>query len=466
MNRLEFRLPLEVAALLERLQAQGHEAFVVGGCVRDALRGETPSDWDICTSALPEETIACFSDCTVHRTGIRHGTVLVLYQGAGYEITTYRTEGGYADHRHPDEVRFVRTLEEDLSRRDFTINAMAYNPQAGLVDPFGGQADLRRGVIRCVGAPEERFREDALRILRALRFAAKLGFAIDPETGTAMLRQQAGLDCIARERIFAELKAFLCGAQVLPLLLDYRELLAQFLPELRPMFGHPQNNPHHCYDVWEHTAHAVAAVRQEPVLRLAMLFHDCGKPDCYTVDEDGVGHFHKHPQRSAELAEAALTRLHCDNRTKEDVVLLIAWHDRLHHVSRASVGRMLAALGPRRAELLMEVIQADDRAKSPAYAQSDARDLAEAKALLAQLLAEGFCLSRQDLNISGRELMELGAFGPEIGRVLGQLLAEVQAEQLPNEAQALNRRAAELLRSTKTVEIESSPRCRIGKNQV
>lgn len=445
MNRLELRLPLEVATLLERLQARGYEAFAVGGCVRDALRGETPSDWDICTSALPEETIACFPDCTVHRTGIRHGTVLVLFRGVGYEITTYRAEGGYTDHRHPDEVRFVRTLEEDLSRRDFTINAMAYNPQVGLVDPFGGQADLKAHIIRCVGAPEERFREDALRILRALRFAARLGFAIDPETRAAMLRQRDGLDCIARERIFAELKALLCGAYVLPLLLDDRALLAQFLPELRPMFGHPQNNPHHCYDVWEHTAHAVAAVRAGPVLRLAMLFHDCGKPDCYTVDEQGVGHFHKHPQRSAELAETALTRLHCDNRTKEDVVLLIAWHDRLHHVSRASVGRMLAALGPRRAALLMEVIQADDRAKAPAYAQSDARDLAEAKALLERLLREGFCLSRQDLKISGRELMELGASGPEIGRVLDALLREVQEGALENQAAVLRRRGKELL---------------------
>ncbi|MCD8159867.1 MAG: HD domain-containing protein [Clostridiales bacterium] len=445
MNELEIRLPPEVAALLERLQARGHEAFVVGGCVRDALRGEAPGDWDVCTSALPEETIACFSDCTVHRTGIRHGTVLVRFRGTGYEITTYRTEGGYADHRHPDRVRFVPTLEEDLSRRDFTVNAMAYNPQTGLVDPFGGQEDLRRGILRCVGRPEERFREDALRILRGLRFAARLGFTIEPETGAAMLRQRDGLDCIARERIFAELKGFLCGGQVLPLLLDYRELLAQFLPELRPMFDHPQNNPHHCYDVWEHTAHAVAAVRPEPVLRLTMLFHDCGKPDCYTVDEAGVGHFHKHPQRSALLAEEALTRLRCDNRTKEDVLLLIAWHDRLHHVSRASVGTMLAVLGPRRAELLMEVIQADDRAKAPAYAQADEQDLAEARALLGQLLAEGYCLSRQDLKISGRELMDLGASGPEIGRILEELLREVQAEQLENRPAALYNRAKALL---------------------
>lgn len=440
---MERKLPEDVLTILARLRDYGREAYLVGGCVRDLLRGETPHDWDICTSALPEETVDCFSDCTVHKTGIRHGTVLVMLHGRGYEVTTYRTEAGYADHRHPDGVRFVRSLREDLARRDFTVNAMAYAPEEGVIDLFGGQEDLSRGILRCVGVPEERFREDGLRMLRALRFSARLGFAIEPETARAILRERSGLDFIARERIFAELKGILTGRYVLPILRDYREVFAQFLPELRPMFDHPQYNRHHCYDIWMHTAYTVEAIAPEPTLRLCMLFHDCGKPDCFTLDGHGVGHFHGHPKRSAELAGQMLNRLRCDTQTKQDVLTLIEWHDALRVFNRQTVRRMLTALGERRARLLMQVIRADTLGKAPESIPADLEALAEGERILEALLAEGLCLSRKDLAVNGGDLVALGCSGPEIGRILDLLLSEVQEEKVKNERAPLLERAGE-----------------------
>jgi tRNA nucleotidyltransferase (CCA-adding enzyme) len=369
--------------------------------------------------------------------------------GVGYEVTTYRTEGSYSDHRHPDGVCFVRSLREDLARRDFTINAMAYHPEMGVVDLFGGQEDLRNGVLRCVGKPEERFEEDALRILRLLRFSARFGFAIHPDTGRAALEQRDGLDYIAQERIFAELKGLLVGNFVLPVLRDYREILAQFLPELRPMFGFAQHNPHHCYDVWMHTAHAVAAVEPEETLRLCMLFHDIGKPDCFRLDENGVGHFHGHPVRSAEIAETCLDRLKCDHKTKEDVLALIRWHDRLRVFSKENVRQALIGLGERRGRLLLKVVRADVAGKKPELFQREQANIAAGAQLMEQLLAEGLCLSVKDLHFNGRDAMALGCQGTEIGWLLNALLSEVQEEKLPNDRAALEQRGRLLLREKK-----------------
>lgn len=440
-------VPADVLELLNRLRAHGYEAWAVGGCVRDLLMGVPPHDWDLCTSALPEETERCFADDKVVETGLRHGTVTVVRGGQAYEITTYRTEGNYSDHRHPDGVSFVRSLREDLARRDFTINAMAYHPEEGLVDCFGGEEDLRRGVLRCVGEPERRFREDALRILRLLRFAARLGFTVDPETAQAALSLRGELDYVARERVFSELKGLLVGRHVRPVLEQYRELAAQCIPELRPMFDHPQDNPHHCYDVWIHTTHAVEAAPPDAVLRLTMLLHDCGKPDCFTHDANGVGHFHGHAERSAELADTALTRLRCDNETKAEILCLIRWHDRLHVVNRTTVRRALLRLGEPRFRRLLAVIRADNQAKGPRMEEETRAQLDEAERLLEELLQEQLCLSLKNLAVNGRDALALGASGPTVGRVLNTLLSEVQEEVLPNERDALLKRMSELLKN-------------------
>ena len=273
---LQISLPQTVREVLDRLNAAGQEAYVVGGCVRDRLLGREPADWDIATSALPDETRRIFADRSVIDTGIRHGTVSVLLDGQPLEITTYRIESAYSDHRHPDTVSFTRSLREDLRRRDFTINAMAYHPIDGLQDFFGGQADLKARIVRCVGDPRQRFEEDALRIVRALRFASVLGCSIDGATKTALLEQAPSLSQIAVERVAHELQRLLCGDHVLPILMDYAAVLTVILPELGPMIGHPQPNPYHRYTVYEHTARTVQAIPPSPARRWTMLLHDSG----------------------------------------------------------------------------------------------------------------------------------------------------------------------------------------------
>ena len=287
-------IPEGVRVLLERLEAAGYEAWCVGGCVRDALLGRTPEDWDVTTSALPEETMAVFGDQALP-TGLKHGTVTVKTGDGPVEVTTYRLDGAYRDHRRPESVAFTASLEEDLARRDFTVNAMALDLRRELRDPFGGRADLARGLLRCVGDPDRRFQEDALRILRGLRFAAALGLEIEPGTAAAVRRNREGLRDIAAERIQVEFFKLLPGKGAAAVLRGYPEVFGVFWPELLPMVGFGQRNRHHCYDVWEHTLHALDAVPGDVVLRCAMLLHDVGKPACFTLDEKGVGHFYGHP---------------------------------------------------------------------------------------------------------------------------------------------------------------------------
>lgn len=297
--------PRPVVRLIRTLNEAGYEAYAVGGCVRDALLGRQPNDWDLTTSALPEQIKACFANRRVIETGIKHGTVTVLDGGVPYEITTYRLDGAYSDHRRPDSVEFVSDLKEDLRRRDFTVNAMACHPETGVVDLFGGQDDLRAGIIRCVGEPEHRFTEDALRILRALRFASTYDFAIAPATGRAALKLAPTLQNVSPERIFVELKKLLCGKGARRVLAEYSDILFTIFPALAPMRGCAQNNPHHAYDVWTHTLIALENAPADPVYRLTMLFHDSGKPAAHTVGEDGYDHFKGHPAISRNIAEAA-----------------------------------------------------------------------------------------------------------------------------------------------------------------
>lgn len=431
-------LPGGARTILERFRAAGYEAYVVGGCVRDALLGRQPKDWDICTSAMPEETAALFEDCSLHKTGIQHGTVLIVLEGQGYEVTTYRVDGAYADHRHPEEVTFVRSLREDLARRDFTINAMAWNPWEGLVDCFGGQEDLKQGMIRCVGDPDRRFQEDGLRILRALRFAARYGFSLEEKTAMA-LRQRAGLlEAISHERIFAELVGILTAPGVKQILRDYREVFAVILPEIVPMFDHPQYNYHHCYDVWEHTLHAVGVVEPTVALRLTMLLHDSGKPRCFTRDTRGVGHFHGHPLESVHIARGILNRLRCDHQLRDNVLKLIEWHDKVRIFTRKSVHKMLAALGPEQSRQLFQVMRADTMAQNPATRPEKLAGLARGEALLEELIGENACCTLRQLAVKGNDLMAEGEVpGKRLGKLLEELLTAVVEERVENDREAL-----------------------------
>ena len=430
-------LPEQVRRALARLEAAGHEAFVVGGAVRDCVRGAgTGTDWDITTSALPEATETIFSGYRVIEAGMKHGTVTVLLDGEPLEITTYRVDGGYSDHRHPDEVRFTRSLREDLRRRDFTMNAMAYSPRTGVVDPFGGQADLAAGVVRCVGEPDRRFQEDALRILRALRFASALGMGIHPDTARAARDNRGLLTSVAVERVRVELTKLLCGADAERVLLEFPDILSVPLPEIGAMVCFDQHNPHHDRDVWAHTAAVTAAIPAQPVLRWAALLHDVGKPPCFSLAEDGVGHFYGHAAESARMADGILRRLRFDTDSREEIVRLIRYHDLPIQPERRPVKRLMNKLGPDTVRRLIELHKADTRGQSAICAGRIAEYDAVA-AVLDEILNEKECFSFKDLAVNGTDMMALGLAGRDIGRTLNACLTAVMEEKLPNERAAL-----------------------------
>ena len=430
-------LPEQVRRALARLEDAGYEAFVVGGAVRDHVRGaDTGTDWDITTSALPEETEAVFAGYRVIETGMKHGTVTVLLDGEPLEITTYRVDGGYSDHRHPDEVRFTRSLREDLRRRDFTMNAMAYSPRTGVVDPFGGQADLAAGVVRCVGEPDRRFQEDALRILRALRFASALGMGIHPDTARAARDNRGLLTSVAAERVRVELTKLLCGADAERVLLEFPDILSVPLPEIGAMVCFDQHNPHHDRDVWAHTAAVTAAIPARPVLRWAALLHDVGKPPCFSLAEDGVGHFYGHAAESARMADGILRRLRFDTDSREEIVRLIRYHDLPIQPERRPVKRLMNKLGPDTVRRLIELHKADTRGQSAICAGRIAEYDAVA-AVLDEILNEKECFSLRDLAVNGTDMMSIGLTGRDIGRALNACLTAVMEEKLPNERAAL-----------------------------
>lgn len=429
-------LPAQVRDTLNCLHRAGHEAWIVGGCVRDLLLGRTPTDYDITTSALPGQTQAVFRDRRVLETGIRHGTVTLLAEGMPLEITTYRVDGTYSDARHPDGVTFTASLREDAARRDFTINAMAYAPGLGLRDYFGGQADLSRRLIRAVGDPDQRFREDALRVLRAIRFAAVLGFDLEEETAGAARRQAAGLEKVSAERVFQELSKLLCGPKAGQVLLAYPDILGQVIPELLPMVGFDQHSRHHCYDVYTHTAVAVDHVPPRLGLRLAMLLHDIGKPDTFSLGEDGQGHFYGHHRRSVELAEEILRRLRAPKKLREEVVTLVRYHDAPIEEDPARLRRWLHKLGPERFFALLDIQRGDAAGQGLAYCTRIQR-ADRLESLARGLLAQAPCLTLAGLAVNGRDLLALGYRGPALGRALQGLLEEVLAGRLPNEKSAL-----------------------------
>ena len=428
------RLPEYIASAIAALEGAGFAAYCVGGCVRDSLLGLTPHDYDLCTNALPAQIRQIFSDFQLVLAGEKHGTVSVVTPEGLIEITTFRTEGGYTDTRHPDWVRFVPTIEEDLSRRDFTVNAMAFSPTRGFADPFGGRDDLKAGILRCVGEPEKRFTEDSLRILRGIRFSVRFGLEIEPRTGEAMLRLNPLLDRLARERVFDELCKLLPHVQAKDLL-SFAPVFCRILPELEACRGFDQHTRHHAWDVYTHTAYVVQFTPPETGLRLAALLHDIGKPVSFYLDKEGAGHFPDHAARSAEMADAALRRLRASNALRTQVVELIARHMTPLEPDPKLLRRRLSRYGEEATWQLLALQEADFAGKGTGQQTTIFR---ETEALLRQLLEEKSCLGIRDLAVHGRELLELGfPEGRMIGLCLNFLLEQVLAERLPNEKYTL-----------------------------
>lgn len=439
-------LPEAVRDALSRLEAAGYPAYVVGGAVRDHLRGVIPHDFDLCTAARPDETAAVFAGERVLETGVKHGTVTVLLGGEPLEITTFRVESGYSDCRHPDGVRFVREIEADLARRDFTVNAMAYSPAHGLIDPFGGRDDIERRVLRAVGDPETRFSEDALRILRGLRMAAETGFTLEERTAAALRRLAPTLTRVAPERISAELLRLLCGRYAGHVLREYTEVIGVILPEILPMKGFEQHNYHHLYDVFEHTLRALEQIPATPVLRLAALYHDAGKPHCFTMDEGGVGHFYGHPKISAALAEQRCLALRLPNAIREEVVFLAHVHDVPMDGAEKTIRRRLAQYGETRLRHVLMMKKADGVGRGT-HAEYIGQ-YQQLEATLNEVLRQDACLSVRSLALNGRALMALGLKGPAIGemqRWLLELVLDDPARNTPETLTALARQHMEEL---------------------
>ena len=430
------QLPQAVQYCIASLEAAGFEAYAVGGCVRDSLLGLTPADYDLCTNAKPEETARVFATHQLLHHGQKHGTVGVVLEGQVYEITTFRTEGGYEDARHPGWVAFVGSVEEDLARRDFTVNAMAYNPKTGYIDPFGGQEDLTRRILRAVGDPATRFREDALRILRGARFSARFRLTPEPATEEAMKDLAPLLDKIARERVFEELCKLLLSADAQDLL-TFASLLTQVIPELGPSVGFLQHSPHHRYDVFTHTAHVVENVPAELGLRWAALLHDVSKPVCFTMDETGRGHFKGHAKVSAEMADSILLRLKAPSALRQQVTELIELHMTKLEPDKKLLRRRLGKLGKERLEQLLCLQEADMGSKGTGNPE-EMDQFPALRQMIGEILEEDACFSIKDLAVNGWDLQQLGLpAGPELGNALSWLLGQVQDEVLPNERGAL-----------------------------
>lgn len=435
------QLPSQVLAIMDALEDAGHEAWLVGGFVRDALRGVTPHDADLATDALWQEVSAAARarGFDVIETGTKHGTVTVVVDGCACEVTTFRTEDGYADHRHPDAVHFVSTIEEDLARRDFTVNAMAFHPHRGLVDPFDGQHDLAHRIIRCVRDPRERFEEDALRIVRALRFASQLGFWIDPDTEIA-LRENAGLLAdVAGERLDDELTRLLCGAAVRATLMRYPDVLGVVIPCLLPMVGFDQYSRWHVFDVLEHTAHVVEATPSYPLVRWAALFHDSGKPDTFLMDADGVGHMPGHQIVSVEHMRKTAQRLHFSRKFTHELTLLVRFHDDHPGASEKDVRKLYAKLegDAHLFHVMCDLMRADAMGQAE-FSHARVKTIDEVEALFNAMVARDACLTVHDLPVSGDDLKALGVpQGPYIGLLLGELFNAVANETVAPERPAL-----------------------------
>lgn len=447
---MKINMPLKVEKIINKLEQCGYEAYAVGGCIRDSLLGRTPSDWDITTSALPDEVMQCFE--RTYATGIEHGTITVLLEDEAYEITTFRTEEGYTDFRRPDKVNFVRSLREDLKRRDFTINAMAYNKNAGLVDLFNGMEDMNNGIIRAVGDPIERFSEDALRILRAVRFAARLGFTMEKETSNGIAKCAPLISKISRERIREELSGILMSPNPdYVLKLEESGVLKFILPELSKCFETPQNNPYHIFNVGMHIMETLKSSPPDLFIRWAMLLHDTGKAYTRTTDSKNIDHFYGHDKVSLRIAERIMNEYKFDNERRKKVMLLVQMHDSKIQPQENAVRRILNKIGEENLRLLLKVKRADNMGKNLKKSFKDITELEKVEEVLDSVIQKNQCTSLRTLEIDGSSLMSLGIpKGPVIGRILNELLEKVIEKPELNNRTDLTKEAKIIFEGIKT----------------
>lgn len=437
------QIPAGAEKIINALENAGYKAYLVGGCVRDHLLGKSVSDTDITTSARPNEVESVLAklNIKVAETGIQHGTVTAVLDKTPYEITTFRSDGEYKDSRHPQNVEFLADIEGDLKRRDFTVNAMAYNEQDGLIDLFGGRQDLQNKLIRAVGDADARFKEDALRIMRALRFSSTLGFAIEERTKKAVFDHMQLLNNISPERIFSELLKLLCGDNVLNVLAEYRQVIGVIIPRMKPCFDCAQHNPWHCYDVYGHIIHAVAAAPKDPVIRLTMLLHDIGKPLVKRTDEKGLDHFKTHAEVGAGIAAEVLASFKASNEISNKVTTLVKYHQAFENVYDIRIKRWLGKIGPEYTLSLFDVRMADLAAHNPKKEEVkyEALRLKALKQEAHQIIARGEPYRVTDLAVNGNDLIKLGYSGKEIGETLNKLLSLVIDGALQNTREELMR---------------------------
>ena len=442
---MNLNLPDDVKVIIKKLNNKGYEAFAVGGCVRDSIIGKTPNDWDICTSAKPLEIKSCFSEFNMFDAGMKHGTISVVINKVVYEITTYRIDGEYKDNRRPESVTFTDDITNDLARRDFTINAMAYNEQQGLIDPFGGQNDLKNNVLKCVGNPDKRFNEDGLRIIRALRFASVYNLEIENETARSIIKNADLLNNIAVERVSVELNKLLCGDSVESILNKYRDVIALIIPEIIPTFDFNQNNKHHSRDIWHHTTYSVKSVENDAILRMTMLLHDLGKPKACTQDADGTCHFKGHQAISADIASVILHRLKYPKDFISQCLTLIKYHDVRFNGTKRHLKRIMSKIGEENLVLLLKVQKADMLAQSDYIRKEKTESINLSSKLLNEIILENECFSLKQLEVNGRDLISIGInSGKQIGYILELLLNDVIEEKIENNKTVLLDRVKEL----------------------
>lgn len=442
MNNIQIYIPDVVNDIIKKLNSVNYEAYVVGGAVRDSLMNKVPHDWDICTSALPEEIMEVFKDEEIIPTGLQHGTVTLIIDKTPYEITTFREDGEYSDSRHPDSVEFTTDIVKDLSRRDFTINAMAYHPEQGLIDPFNGYKDIQRKIIQTVGKAEKRFKEDPLRVLRAIRFSLKMKFAIHYNTIFGIGNCYSLLKNISKERITSEINQMLIYPNFYKMFSRHEDVFSFIIPELTNCIMFNQNNPYHIYNVYDHIACSLSYAPDDLITKLALLFHDIGKPQCKHFDDFGVGHFHGHAKISAEIADNRLKELKYDNETRKKVVELVSYHDVTFVYTekeiKKCVKRWLNKIGEEQFRRLLDVRLADVLAQSPEYALNRINNIYKLLNALEEVLEEKDCFTLKDLEINGNDLISIGIKqGKEIGNILNTLLDKVINEELENKKEVL-----------------------------
>ena len=437
MKKIDFNIPQYVETIMQRFEEKGFEAFLVGGCVRDFIFDKIPLDFDLATDALPIEVKEIFEDYNVVETGIEHGTVTIVSSDGKVEVTTYRIDGKYKDGRRPEGVFFTDTIEQDLARRDFTINAMAYSPRIGFIDPFGGMEDIEKGIIRCVGNPDKRFKEDYLRILRGIGFVVGTNFSLEDNTKAAKNKMKSKINSVAVERIREEFIRILCGSFAKKALLEYRSFISEIVPEIAESFDFKQNNPYHSFDVYRHTVEVIINTPALKNLRLAAFFHDIGKPYVYSQDEKGIGHFYGHVKISTTITEEVMSRMKFDKSTSIFVRDLVKYHDRDILPEKKSIRKFLTKKSVPFLEPLLLLKRADISGQNPELVYR-LEEIDKIEALLKEIVDEGSCFTLKNLNIDGNDLINLGIKpGKRIGEILNDCLVKVVNEELPNSCNEL-----------------------------